>query len=366
MSTLLAAIVGDADTPVSSTPGLRQVWVSPGAGSDSSTTPWLPDTPYATITKAVTSGYRVIHVDAGTHNVSSINQPVTLLMYPGTHTFSNAPVTSTVPFNMIGVSGRSPNFRYVSTGAAYISGSGTDLFQISNGSTDLYGGSFVGLRFNGGNITRSVIYASNVSGMRVEDCAMTNNTELGNTSKWRKRWLVYATGTVGHEISDWTYQYNSVLRYQHYMLVGPATFHDWTVQSNTWFGYRFDNVTEPAFYATAACYGFTQSADSGEFGAGGTDVEFCDAEGYVGYDSIVQQSRMGAFGEAFFHNTGNCRLRIDDARSSYITFGRGGTTNGSGDGEVKINGTYYKGAYDTSNNLPLNHTRIVVQDRGLF
>jgi hypothetical protein len=275
-------------------------------------------------------------------------------MYPGTHTVSSAPVTSTVPFNMLGTVKMSPS-RYTSNSSVYISSSSAqDIFQISNGSTDLYGGCFSGLRFDKGPITRAALYTSNVSGMRLNHCSMNWNAGL-----YELRYLAWATGTSGHKVSDWVCDKNFVTRQSYLRLTGPCTFHNWFIGADIGAGDRLSGgaVDTEWVWADSTCYGMVVAAGSYEFGAGST-ISQEGAEGAWAFEGPTYQSRFYAnFGEAFHHNTGNCKVRLDDFRASYVSFTMGSTT---GVGRLKVNGSYYNAAYDTTNTSPLKNSRVVV------
>jgi hypothetical protein len=352
-----------ADIGIDAPPGARSefellinppVWVHPDSGSDTNDG-LTPDTPFETIQQALLGNYRVLHVAAGTHTVSSIDAPATFIMYPGWHYFANTPVTSTIPFNMVAASIRMPSTRYSTVGAAVINGAAaTDIFQISDGSTDLYGGAFIGLRWNRPPISRSHIYTSNVSGMVLKH----------NSSAWLadyyEKFFVWATGTSGHEIRDWYLDNNHISRMNYVRITGAATFHDWVYQHAIGGGGGQENMTIPWIHADAACYGFKQSGNSWEFGAGANPV-WDDAEAGYWYEDILQQSRIYTMMcEGMFHNEGNRIVRADDARSSYFNMGRG---DWASNGELNVNGVQYDGDYDT---IDSKYNRIVVQSRAEF
>jgi hypothetical protein len=300
---------------------------------------------------AVAEGHKVIHVAAGTHNVASINEAVTFILYQGTHTFTNAPVTSTVPYNMVAAIGRGPDHRYVSTGSVYIAASAQDVFRISDGETDLYGGSFVGLRFNPANLSRSAVWTQNLSGMIIRDCAFTK------TSGATFEVLFYATGTTGHEIRDWVIDSNQVSRLCLGRLTGAATFHDWNIGQNFGAG-GTDNNSVPWIDVYSDAYGFTYAGDSYELGTAGADDT--TPAGHINFRGLVQQSRFMALqSEGMQRTPDNAKLRAPDARSCYFQNDRG---HWAQNGEFVVNGTVLNTGRDTTDG---KFSRLVIQDRGV-
>jgi hypothetical protein len=345
--------VGTAPEPPTSPETILPAWVN-SAGNDT-TNPGTYAQPYASVAKAITEGHKIIFVAARTHSLSSVPRDVIIMAYPGTHSFSSAPVAVAAPLGFFGLVGNTPS-RYTNNGSVELSsGSAQDIFQIADGANDVVGGRFSGVRFDRSFISRAAIYAANVSDMMIDHCSMNWSGTYTNKP------VLYASVGAGRQMRDWIMDCNFVNRQSYARLTGAGSYRNWYVGSDIGGGDRSTAVAESWFQVDSECRGFTLSAGSYEYGAG-ADIQFCPAEGPWRFDGPVYQSRFyGIFGEAFHHNEGNCKLNLGDARSCFVSFGRGDWT---GDGNVKINGSYYNAYTWAANASPLKYTRVKVTDRG--
>jgi len=307
-----------------------EAYVHPTDGSDSYDG-LSRSTPKATISAAMGTGAYRIHVGAGTHSISAIDSPVTLLLYPGTHSFSNAPVTSDTPFVLRNVSGENANKRYTSTGGVTVTApsSVTDFFQVGGSGYNSYGGLVEGIRFDVTKITRSAFYSMNLNHMCVRYCSLNS----AGTPVNRK--LIYADQQLaagGYDNSWWRVQGNWTNYAQLlYADSGYGWINRWVVSDNVCDGGYDGNAMDSPF------------------------IEFNDrAQGMVVRDNSLEGIQASGVGAIYFvGRNNNCTIannhfefilsgsyavKAPDISSSIIEFNCGAT---SANGTISINGTAY-------------------------
>lgn len=203
-------------------------YVAPSGGSDSNNG-YGPDTPMQHIQNAVSAGFDHIVVAPGTHNVSSITDQTTIEFMPGTHTFSNAPVSVTKPVNLISAQLHPPALD--GTGAAKITApsSVNSFFSYDTASSAIFGGYIRGLWFDLSKINsgRGAIEFHAVNDAVWEDC-------IGYRATYGNRYLFYMGTNDGGDDQSWNHLHRNTSwnAGMFYGVVLPETHNRWTWRDN--------------------------------------------------------------------------------------------------------------------------------------
>ena len=291
--------------------------VDPLNGSNSNDGYWW-DTPKQTIESALTAGFAQIYVVAGTHTVSSITSPVELVLLPGTHVFSNAPVVCTVP---IGVVASTEIGTAANSDSPTVTAPGTvsDYFQLTNGNNNIDGGVFAGVRYDQTNISRSAIYCSNVSHLVAE-----NNRWTGTTTSDS---LFYATATSAGRSNWWRLDSNrtdsGALIYADN--VNNRPFNGWVIRNNRTVG----PTTGPVITVTGGQAQGWSIANNRFWNVASTPAVFTSPTNQFYW--------YGNRGKGIT-STNNLIARFDNTASSYIEQSLGADAT---DGNVSVNGDLY-------------------------
>lgn len=343
MATAINAAHGSGlDTVIDATPvDWGEGWVHPTDGSDSydgSTR----QTPKATIGAAISAGFSVIHVGAGTHNWTGTSGSVSLIHHPGIHTYGNAPVTCT---GNIGLLGLTPPPQHVDTtaGSAVIKGSGspTDIFRFDQSVGQRWGGVVRNLKFDASTFTRSAVHTLNNNMIDVDYNVIYSSSWVTDC------YLVYAVQEAIAQVQD-----NSWSRVTRNTAVGAALLYTypgygwdnrWNIKGNRGYSRGGADTTNPFVYMEGG----------NDQGHAITDNSF-EGNGPGGVDNTPMIYLPGK--HQFLHVAGNAFEHTDTTDHVSMQFGTsaGDVANSTilasvgytaANGYVKINGTTYSDAY---------------------
>jgi hypothetical protein len=297
-------------------------YVNPVAGSEGSGFWW--DSPKQTIEQAITAGFKHLCVLPGAHTISSITSEIYIDWYPGGHLLVNAPVVCSVPVGLATPGpGVSEEAGPIITAPSIVS----DYFQFTNGASIMQGGYIGGIGFDSAKISRSAVYATNLTHTVAEFNYLTG-------ANWANVPIFYVQPTGAGEASYWQLYKNNprgrpLLRLDN---TAGADVFGWRFRSNPCYGIA---ATDPLIHVTGPTRGMVLMNNhfDGTTGA-------CPAAVY--FDSATNQVYWYGNSGENLGGTDNLIARFDDVASAYEEQSLGDLAT---DGNMRINGTLYS---DTS------------------